>query len=282
MEGNLTYDRHERHFTFGYTAKEYFNIKGFKQKIDMFIEKENYIIKTASGTDDVLKAIKLRTEVFLEELNNTNINDIDIDEYDILSDHLLLIDRNKNEVVGTYRFNSNLFSNSFYSETEFDIFNIMTVPGIKLELGRACIKKEYRGGLALSLLWTGLVAYIKRIDADYLFGCSSFHVPDKLEVARLYKLFIEKHFTDESKMVFPREEFKIKDLDIFLLQVENSGKKEYLLSQRFIPALVKGYISAGAKICGQPIYDPDFNCYDFFTLLDLKDLNQEYLKMVTM
>ena len=93
---------------------------------------------------------------------------------------------------------------------------------------------------------------------------------------------MEKHDAGDRMRVFPRPKYKIEDLDLFLLQLENSVKKDYLLSQRFIPGLVKGYISAGAKICGEPVYDADFNCHDFFTILDLKKLNQDYVKLVTL
>ena len=69
---------------------------------------------------------------------------------------------------------------------------------------------------------------------------------------------------------------------VFLMQIESSERKEYLLSQRFIPGLVKGYISAGAKICGEPIYDPDFNCYDYFTFLNVKQIDKDYVSRVTL
>lgn len=282
MELNLNYGNVKYFKDYGYAAKEFFNIKEFRQKLNIYLEKENFIIRTAANCDDVMKAIELRSLVFLEELGNKEgSGSIDIDEYDILSDHLLLIDRKNDAVIGTYRFNSNMFSNSFYSENEFDILNILTAPGIKVELGRACIHESYRGGLTLSLLWTGLMSYIQTIKADYLFGCSSFHISNRLHVAQLHKLFTERHYSEKNMRVFPKDKYKISDLDLFMSEVESSAKKEYLLAQRFIPGLVKGYLSAGAKICGEPVYDPDFNCYDFFTLLDLKNLNQDYVKLVT-
>ncbi|MBN2402691.1 MAG: GNAT family N-acetyltransferase [Spirochaetes bacterium] len=281
MQTQLNFSTSEQRVSYADHALALFNIRGFARKVDLYLEKENYIIKTAQNTDEVMKAIELRSKVFLEEIVNADTGSMDIDEYDILSDHLLLIDKHKDSVIGTYRFNSNLFSNSFYSENEFDIFNVLITPGIKLELGRACIQNEYRGGITISLLWTGLLAYIKNLGANFLFGCSSFHIPDKLYTAQVYKFLCEKHKAEENLTVFPRTKYKIEDLDLFLLQVENSARKDYLLSQRFIPGLVKGYLSAGAKICGKPVYDPDFNCYDFFTLLDLKNLNREYVKLVT-
>ncbi len=126
MEESLNYNKNRYNYDYTYSAKDFFSNNGFRQKIKIYLEKDNFIIKTACRTEDVLNAIELRTKVFLEELNNKQgFSRADIDEFDILSDHLLLIDKEKDTVIGTYRFNSNLFSNSFYSEKEFNIFNII-------------------------------------------------------------------------------------------------------------------------------------------------------------
>ena len=44
------------------------------------------------------------------------------------------------------------------------------------------------------------------------------------------------------------------------------------------PALLKGYLRIGAKVCGDPAWDPDFNTADFLTMLFLKDINSRYAK----
>jgi putative hemolysin len=44
------------------------------------------------------------------------------------------------------------------------------------------------------------------------------------------------------------------------------------------PALLKGYLRIGAKVCGDPAWDPDFNTADFLTMLFLKDINPRYAK----
>ena len=44
------------------------------------------------------------------------------------------------------------------------------------------------------------------------------------------------------------------------------------------PPLVKGYLRLGAKICGAPAWDPDFNTADFLTLLRLTDINARYAR----
>ncbi len=44
------------------------------------------------------------------------------------------------------------------------------------------------------------------------------------------------------------------------------------------PPLIKGYLRLGAKICGAPAWDPDFNCADFLTLFRLSDINARYAR----
>jgi len=40
--------------------------------------------------------------------------------------------------------------------------------------------------------------------------------------------------------------------------------------------LIKGYLKAGAKICGEPAWDPDFNTADFPVLLDAQRMDARY------
>ena len=45
-----------------------------------------------------------------------------------------------------------------------------------------------------------------------------------------------------------------------------------------IPSLLRSYISAGAKVYGAPARDLEFQCIDFFTILNLEELNSSYEK----
>jgi putative hemolysin len=44
------------------------------------------------------------------------------------------------------------------------------------------------------------------------------------------------------------------------------------------PPLLKGYIRLGAKICGDPAHDKQFNTADFLTLLDCNAMRMSYIK----
>ena len=45
-----------------------------------------------------------------------------------------------------------------------------------------------------------------------------------------------------------------------------------------MPALLKAYLRMGARVCGEPCWDPEFNCIDFFILLSLDDLPARYVQ----
>jgi putative hemolysin len=44
------------------------------------------------------------------------------------------------------------------------------------------------------------------------------------------------------------------------------------------PALIKGYLRAGAYICGEPAWDADFNCADVLIMMPMSRVSPRYLK----
>jgi putative hemolysin len=42
------------------------------------------------------------------------------------------------------------------------------------------------------------------------------------------------------------------------------------------PALLKGYLRIGSRVCGRPAYDPDFDCADFYVLFSMDRLDPRY------
>jgi putative hemolysin len=117
----------------------------------------DYEVKIASTEVEIKKALKLRYEVFNLEIGKDPTRDfnpaLDIDAYDHNCDHLIVIDKDKDKVVGTYRLclgknvNKDL---GFYSERTFDISNIKKINGNTMELGRACVHEDYRDQLVIN------------------------------------------------------------------------------------------------------------------------------------
>ena len=249
----------------------------FKSKIDLEINKKNYIIKTANTPEELEQVLTLRHQVFLEELlHKKRFIEVDFDKFDILCDHLMIINKTDESLIGTYRLNCSKFNDSFYSATEFNIKSIIDLPGDKVELGRACVHPEYRNGMTIALLWKGLSEYMTISESRFFFGCSSIKNLDYMEILNIYLTLEKSGHLVHLPGVKPIGKFRSRSLKK-LIKAENkrpeTDEKELLAS---LPPLLKSYIKAGAKVIGRPALDKDFQCFDFLTLLDFRNVNQKY------
>jgi putative hemolysin len=242
-----------------------FPLHRFKQKVAVYQTSENFILKTAANPFELRQALQLRHEIFYRELQNKETSDrLDVDELDLVCDHLLICEKVSGRVVGTYRLISSNFSKRFYSEGEFKIDEILDLPGSKLELGRACIHKDYRNGTIINLLWKGIIDYARKTDARYLFGCASVQTTDLLEASQLLTELRERGLSSAEYNVHPTPEYRSA-----LFAVNGMpGKKTEL------PGLIQSYILAGTKFYGEPALDRDFECYDFFMMLKMEELSR--------
>ncbi|NLD92227.1 MAG: GNAT family N-acetyltransferase [Fibrobacter sp.] len=245
---------------------KYLPVKKFSPKVKLFIERDRFIIKTAENHDELVNVLRLRYEVFYRELlEKRRIYGFDIDRFDFKCDHLIIIDKKSGQFIGTYRLVSSLFAKKFYSETEFDISNILALPGVKLELGRACVHKDYRTGSSIALLWRGITEYMKLTDTQYLFGCSSVKVTDLHEIASMYQVLARDFMAPSNLFVYPKRRFTIKNFKELNARVSDD---DMLSVVEKIPPLIKSYLNMGAHICGEPALDKKFRCADFLTLFN--------------
>lgn len=251
-------------------------ISKFKPNLNLFFENSRYIVKTAENGEELKKVLQLRYQVFYQEvLDKTNALQLDVDKYDFICDHLIIIDKASNETVGTYRFNCSRFSNEFYSSKEFNIRRILAMDGHKLEVGRACVHEKFRNSAVIVLLWKGIREYIVATGARYLFGCSSIQTMELDRISAVWHYFHENGFTNTTFNVVPRNKYRIKNLE----QAIRRNRQDYEeVSQNLIPPLLKFYLKAGACVCGRPVIDRAFKCADFFTLFDTSNLTKQIEK----
>lgn len=257
-------------------------MKDFRANIPISLEKRNYIVKTADSNEEFRAALKLRHDVFLEELlSRKTKSGFDIDRFDKSCDHLLIIDKRNDMVIGTYRLQSSLHTKRWYTATEFRMKHILKgLPGNKLELGRACVHKDYRNGVTIALLWEGIHAYVQASQTHYLFGCSSIKTMDKEEIRGIYHYLKNEGYLTEELKVRPRGKFKVPGM---AGHVKKMKKRPHLvrhdglhIHKEAIPPLLKSYLKVGAKVCGVPALDRDFRCIDFLTLLKVQDIGDSY------
>lgn len=232
----------------------------------------NLAVSLALDSAEIHEAQRLRYKVFAEEMGaqlTSAASGIDQDEFDDVCDHLIVRDTHSGEVVGTYRIlppEHALKIGTYYSEQEFDLSRLTNLRPRMVEIGRSCVHVDYRGGAVITLLWSGLADYLRQHDYDYLMGCASVSMEDGGHAAaNLYRKLAAEVLSPVEWRVFPHTPIALDCL----------GAQGTFVS---VPPLIKGYLRVGANICGEPAWDPEFNCADFMMLLSIKEMNKQYAK----
>lgn len=230
----------------------------------------NLSVGLAQSEREILEAQKLRYRVFAGELGaklNCRVAGVDQDIYDAYCEHLVVRDENSGEVIGTYRILSPENAHrigSYYSESEFDLTRLQHLRPKMVEIGRSCVHPDYRSGATITLLWAGLASYMLDNGYDYLIGCASISMADGGHAAASLYNRLAEHMSPLEYRVFPR----------CPLPLEALGNDQHAE----LPPLIKGYLRAGAWICGEPAWDPDFNTADLPVLMPMSRLDARYAK----
>lgn len=239
----------------------------------------DFQVKVAQNKKEIQKALRLRYEIFKLEmagnLKPPKAYELDIDTYDKFCDHLIVIDRIKDKVVGTYRLllGSKVGKDlGFASEEFFDIRNIKKLANDSelLELGRSCVHRDYRCRPVINLLWSGIAKYIKDYNVRYLFGTPRLYTTEPDGVSRIFKFIKERFYAPPKYRVYPKSENKFKGLR---LNVSIKNPREIW---HHLPPLVKGYIKAGVVVCGLPAINPRLGSVIIFVLLDVQKIPPSY------
>jgi putative hemolysin len=250
----------------------YQRIKAYKNFVSISCESDGFIIKTAENSQELLKILQLRHEIFIYEWQGRKaFHGLDVDEFDFQADHLMIIDKDSSEVVGTYRLLLSNFTDSFYSQNEFKLEEFLRWPSVKLEMGRACVHPDYRDGSTIDFLWRGLSRYIVESRTRFLFGCSSVKSIDPHKISQLFKHFQDKGSWTDDFNVRPTVDFEFPGFDM-----ESAQAMPLAESREWVPPLLRSYLHAGAKVYGWPAYDREFSCVDVLTILDLSKLNKKF------
>lgn len=257
---------------------QHFRVDEFAPKTRLNFTKGHFTVKTVENGEELEEALRLRFHVFHKEyMAKRRGTGVDVDALDLVCDHLLIRDNRTGKAVGTYRFNSSTFSDTFYSSSEFDIDDVLQLPGNKLELGRAAIHKDYRTGAVIAMIWRGLSEYMDLVDTDVMFGCASIKTTDPLTIGLVTQYFQKKGLLSDALKVEPTKKYRVKSLRKALDYIEKHPYEyDEKAVEKMIPALVHAYIKMGVKTYGWPAIDREFKCIDFLIVLKVKELEGSY------
>ena len=109
------------------------------KKLDCFITTSEELIKEAQV---------LRYRVFAQEMGadlKTKSEGLDYDDVDSYCEHLIVYDNCNKKIVGYTRLLNQYQAKRlgrFYSENEFNLTEVLTMPGRFLEIGRTCVDPD--------------------------------------------------------------------------------------------------------------------------------------------
>lgn len=236
---------------------------------------DHFELRLAATPEDIRAAQHLRYRVFVQELGGDGAMvdhdaQLEMDAFDPVYDHLLLLDRRRGDtvrdrVVGVYRLMRSdrvAEAGRYYCEDEYDL-SVLKASGRRLlELGRSCVDAEYRGGTAMLHLWSGLAKYVADHDIDILFGVASFHGTDIGALKQALSFLYHNHLAPEDVRVRAvADHFQPMDL----LPPDQVDRKEAVLQ---IPALIKGYLRLGGTVGDGAFIDHAFNTTDVCLIMD--------------
>ena len=239
-------------------------------------------VRWARHLDEVRLAQRLRYQVFAEEMGavlQTPVPGHDIDAFDDFCEHLMICDEDQDRVIGTYRLLTPAQAQragGLYSDQEFDLSPINAWRDKTVELGRSCVHAEHRQGGVILALWGALAEFMQRNQLEAMVGCAS--IPMQYPglahgegPARIWQQLRQSHLAEPELQVRPRvalpeELAHISDVSADSLKVEP-------------PALIQGYLRAGAKVLGAPAWDSDFNTADLPIMMRMQDLPSRYRRL---
>lgn len=229
-----------------------------------------YTAKICNTEKEYLKTTKLRYDIFYSDIKPPTLCEgYDFNKYDENSDIIILKDGD--DIVGTYRMRCSTHTDSFYSTSSFILDELFTELKDRtiVELSRACIAPSKRQGGAIISLWRAVKHYLSLVKAEYLIGCVSIF-EDSPEIA----YGILKYLKDNN---YYSDEYNIKPYDRYI----KPEPKEILSDDKHIPALFSSYLKMGTRVYSKPAYDHIITGYDYFCMLNLKDFNPNYENKLT-
>lgn len=237
---------------------------------------KRYTVRFVQNAEELDAVLKMRFEVFNielgEGLDSSFLTQRDLDEFDDVCHHLIVIERETGEVIGTYRMQTVEMARTrgFYTGTEFDLSKMQKeILENAVELGRACITKAHRNGRVLFLLWRGLAMYMSFHNKRYLFGCCSLTSQDPIEGKAVMNYLTENGHVWPDLHIQPLPDFTCYDEKV---KCEDNFQVK-------IPRLFRIYLDYGAKVCGPPAIDRRFKTIDYLVLLDLAKLDRKTYMM---
>ncbi len=225
---------------------------------------KSFNIFLAKTADERAEFEALRKQAFPAEQNMPR------DPLDDFCDYLLIKDGNT--LAGGCRLVRREHAaavGGFYTESEFDITELLKAEPGPLEIGRFCTSTNYRRESNIfRLFWRHLTLYVREHRITALFGCASFPGVDpaahNAEFVWLRENRLLKRGLVKTK----------KGCEYFLLDELPTTREENLN----FPPLIKVYLNMGGRVAAPGFIDREFDCMDLCLMVQVTSVPKRYTK----
>lgn len=233
--------------------------------------------RLACDAFEVEAAQALRAQAFFKGAGPSH----DADRFDLDADHLILIDTSGDgpldeRIVGTTRLlgqDAARGAENFYSNGEFDLEPLLSRnPGERfLEVGRSCVREDFRGRGGADALWGGIWAYAGQTGASAMIGCAS--LPGRVPAAHAHALsYLSHRHKAEGRWAVRAQGGRFQEMDLVPAEAVDARA-----ARTALPALVRGYLRLGAGIGEGCVVDEDFGTTDIFIVLPITAIGGRYI-----
>jgi len=283
---------------------------------DKFIRKTNrsdndlYVV-TAHDSPNVMREIGRLRELSFRYAGGGTGEELDIDHYDLAKNpykQLIVWDRESEEILGGYRYHIcdenyveedrkiNLGTAELFTFTPRFIQQYLPYT---IELGRSFVQPAFqstnrfgKGLYSLDNLWDGLGALVvENPDKKYFLGKVTMYTSYSSEARNMILYFLEKHFGDNDRLMFPKEDLELKiEMDTNSMSRIFTGK-DYAEDYKIlfhtvrsygenIPPLINSYmnLSPSMKTFGTAINHHFGNVEETGIMITISDLYSEKVK----
>ena len=232
-----------------------------------------YRARYASSQIDVLAAQSLRYQCF----NLSNKDELDVDEFDALCQHVLIENLETEKLICCYRilkFDTGKNISSSYSSQFYDLKAIENFTEPMIEVGRFCIDPEENDPSVVLTAWAALAQIVVHNQTELLFGCSSFEGIEKEKYFDSFALLRDRYMAPDHWRP------KIKAAQVFCYSkdlIYKVDKKKALLN---MPPLLKTYLSMGAWVSDHAVVDLNMKTLHLFTGMEISKIPKSRKKFL--
>ncbi len=186
--------------------------------------------------------------------------------------HLIIVDKRKSQILGACGLICSPETSSFVSNQIYDLQNLETKPGLKIELSYLFISNCSEESIITQVFWTGLKLYGETLGANFLFTCIPVRLGREGLTSNVFQSLRRLGRVASSFSLAPKTKLGLTDECKSPLFDSLFGLRHSLTPQ------LNFLLNWGGQICGHPGFHNTYQSAVVPTLITLQDQMQKPFK----